>query len=240
MNSAPLNAPHTGKPVGSVAASSPGGNPKAPLPPRPAGRFGLTVLALLGGLTIGAGVAVLTLDRWQPLLVAKPIAAPEETETDYPDSLPSAVAKAAPAHDDHAGHAAHDDHGSGEAGHSEHDANMLALSGAARKNVGVKLMTLRLKPYERTITIPGLIVERPGRTRIDVPAPLAGVVTKIYRVVGEAIEPGEPLFDLRLRDDDLVSAQAEYLLTVEQLAVVDKELARLASVGTDVVARKQV
>jgi len=131
-------------------------------------------------------------------------------------------------------------------------ATSLTLSEQAKKNVGLKLMTVELSTYEPPITIPGTIVDRPGRTELEVSAPMTGIVTRIYPIRGEAVEPGQPaspgqgakpggaLFDLRLTHEDLVTTQREFLRTLEEVDVIEKEIARIEGViSSGVVAGKR-
>ncbi len=117
-----------------------------------------------------------------------------------------------------------DPHAHDEAGDS------ITLSEQARKNIGLSVMTIAPSDFDHTVTMPAVIVERPGRTQIKVSAPTSGVVTRIYPICGEAVAPGDKLFDLRLTHEDLVTLQGEFLQTVEQLAVIEKEVARLVEV----------
>jgi multidrug efflux pump subunit AcrA (membrane-fusion protein) len=78
--------------------------------------------------------------------------------------------------------------------------------------------------------MPAIVVERPGQSQIDVTAPLGGSVTKVNVIQGEAVLPGQPLFDLRLTHEELVKAQTEFLQAAEQLDVEQREIARLESV----------
>jgi membrane fusion protein, heavy metal efflux system len=115
--------------------------------------------------------------------------------------------------------------------HDEHDeANALHLSEEARKNVGMRLVSVEPRDFDRTIGVPAMVIERPGRTRIKVSAPMTGVVTRIYPIRGEAVAPGQRLFELRLTHEDLVAAQSEYLRTVEELDVMRREVARIEKV----------
>lgn len=131
-------------------------------------------------------------------------------------------------------------------------ATSLTLSEQAKKNVGLKLMTVELSTYEPPITIPGTIVDRPGRTELEVSAPMTGIVTRIYPIRGEAVEPGQPaspgqsakpggaLFDLRLTHEDLVTTQREFLRALKEVDVIEKEIARIEGViSSGVVAGKR-
>lgn len=128
-------------------------------------------------------------------------------------------------HDEAAGH--NHDH----AGHKEGDS--LELSNQARSNIGLKLSTIELKPFEKTITVPGIITERPGRTIIEVTAPMTGVVTQIAAVQGEAVESGDPLAEMRLTHEELVQAQGDLLRTAESLDVTNREIARVEGLTRD-------
>jgi multidrug efflux pump subunit AcrA (membrane-fusion protein) len=123
-------------------------------------------------------------------------------------------------------------HGHALAPHLGHDdATALALSPQARKNVGLKLVDVELRDFDRTITIPATIVERPGRSKITLSAPMTGVISRIYPIQGEAVVPGQPLFDLRLTHEDLVEKQSELLKDMEQLDVIKREVGRLQEIA---------
>ena len=125
------------------------------------------------------------------------------------------------AHHEHAGHA-----------HEGHDESAsIELSPQARKNIGLTVAKVKPSSFERSITVPGMVMERRGQTKLRIVAPLTGIVTRIYAIEGEALTPGQPLFDLRLTHEDLLQAQVEFLKIVEELDVVQKELARLEPVA---------
>jgi len=135
------------------------------------------------------------------------------------------------AHGSHDGARAHADDDHADDDHAGHDeATSLHLSQQAQKNVGLRLATIKRRDFDRTITVPAMVTERPGRTRLKVSAPMTGVVRRIYPIRGEAVTPGQPLFDLRLTHEDLVSTQSEFLRTVEELDVIKREVTRLEEV----------
>ncbi len=144
--------------------------------------------------------------------------------------------KQAPAdtHDDHDAHAGHN-----HAGHDE--STSLELSEQARRNVGLTAENVReiqLESFTRQISVPAIVVERPGRTRIKVVAPMTGVVTGVYAVDGEAIPQGSEMFKIRLTHEDLVQAQTAFLRTLGELDVENREIARLEKITQGVVAGK--
>ncbi|MEN6451395.1 MAG: efflux RND transporter periplasmic adaptor subunit [Thermoguttaceae bacterium] len=140
--------------------------------------------------------------------------------------------KDADADHDHEADADHD-HEHGEAGHKHDEAATVRLSPAAQKNIGLRLAKVELTSFERTMTVPGMVIERPGWSDIDVTSPMTGVVTRIYPIQGEAVRPGQPLFEVRLTHEDLLQAQTEFLKTVEELDVIGREVARLEKVTAE-------
>jgi len=56
---------------------------------------------------------------------------------------------------------------------------------------------------------------------------MTGVITKIAVVQGEAVHPGQLLFEMRLTHEELVQAQGDLLKTVEGLDVVQREIRRI-------------
>ena len=92
---------------------------------------------------------------------------------------------------------------------------------------GDAIRKFELTDYTRTVQIPGVVVERPGRSRVDVAAPLTGIVTSVNVTQGEAVAANRLLFTMRLTHEDLVQAQGRYLTLLGQLDVEQKEIARL-------------
>ncbi len=167
-----------------------------------------------------AGIAAgyVSLDQWLPQ-ARQFLAAAQQRVLESEDG-PDGSSDAHSEPDDHAG--------SGEG--SPAATTSLQLSEQAQKNVGLRLATVQLQDFARTINVPAMIRERVGQTEIKVSAPLTGIVTRIYVIQGEAVLPGQPLFDLRLTYEDLVDTQSGFLETLEQLDVIKREVARLEEV----------
>lgn len=129
------------------------------------------------------------------------------------------------------GHSDEDHHGHDHAGHEE--STSLELSPQARKNIGLtqgKVVPIKLQSFTRTLTIPAIVAERPGKTRVKVVAPMTGIVTNVNVIEGEAVQPGRELFKIRLTHEDLVQAQAAFLKTLGELDVENKEIARIKEI----------
>jgi len=117
--------------------------------------------------------------------------------------------------------------------HPHDEEAALKLSEQARANIGLRLAPVKLQTFQRTITVPGMIVERPGWSTVEVTAPMTGVVTRIFPLQGEAVMPGQKLFEVRLTHEDLLQKQTEFLRGVEELEVVGREVARLEKIAAD-------
>jgi hypothetical protein len=117
----------------------------------------------------------------------------------------------------------------------------IALSDQARRNIGLTddlLGRVELTTFRRAISLPAMVVERPGRTQIQVATPMTGVITHVHAVTGESVESGALLFQIRLTHEDLVKAQTEFLKTVGELDVERREVTRLtAAARTGAVAQ---
>jgi len=214
-----------------VHRPAPSGNP--PTAPR-RGRSLLIAAALLA---VAAAVAAgyLARDLWLPQarlwMASLGQSAGATAEEHDHDHAAAEQGQAAPASGGHV-HSAAD---------AEHDAESLYLSEAGQKNAGLELVTIELGGFDRVIRVPATVTERPGRTQIEVSAPMTGIVTRIHAIRGEAVSPGQPLFDLRLTHEDLVEAQGRLLETAEELDVIQREVRRLEQVtASGAIAGKQV
>ena len=124
-------------------------------------------------------------------------------------------------------------HDGAKSAHKHDEAAAVKLSQAAQENVGLQLAKVELRSFERTISIPAIIVERAGRSNIQVAAPMTGVITRVCLIQGETATPGQPLFELRLTHEEVVEAQTEFLRTTEELDVVGREISRLEKLAVD-------
>ncbi len=117
--------------------------------------------------------------------------------------------------------------------HVHSEVESVELSPQAMRNLGLgddTIQPVKLTTFRRSISVPGLVVGRPGRTQIQVATPMTGVVTHVHAVKGEAVEPGAMLFQIRLTHEEIVQAQTEFIRTLLELEVEKREIARLESV----------
>jgi len=213
------------------------------------GRLSSVVLMIGGILTLlMAGGAIVVVKQHNGIASAwnRLTGDGEHADHDHANLEHSDHDHSGPGHEDHGhgtdaheGHAhdeqAHDAHESGEHRSSASDEDQsLVLSKQALGNLGLTdefIQPIQVKTFERMISIPAIVVERPGRTRLEVATPMAGVVTHVHAVQGEAIAPGSLLFELRITAEELVTTQTEMLKTLGELDVEKKEIARIAEIS---------
>lgn len=109
----------------------------------------------------------------------------------------------------------------------------IELTPQSLKNLGLTseyLQPVKLSNFYRTISIPAMVIAKPGRTEIQVSSPMVGIVQHVHAVSGEAVEPGEILFNIRLTYEELVETQTQFLKNHADLAVEQREIARLEEV----------
>jgi membrane fusion protein, heavy metal efflux system len=110
----------------------------------------------------------------------------------------------------------HDDHD-----HGAPPPGKIVVSEQAQTNLGISAKKLVPQTYWRTIEVPGMVVDRPGHSDRGVLAPATAAVTKVFRVPGDTVRPGEPLFALKLLSESLHQTQTDLFKTVQ-----DTDLAR--------------
>ncbi len=116
--------------------------------------------------------------------------------------------------------------------HHHHQAeDRVTLSEQAAGNIGLTSAELKPRSFRRTLVIPGIVVDRPGLSDRGLPAPVAGIVTRIHTETGVAVRPGDLLFTLRVNSEYLQNTQAELFKTASEMALNRKQRDRLAQGG---------
>ena len=118
----------------------------------------------------------------------------------------------------------------------------IAFSPAAAKNIGIDDSTIvkaEVTDYAKSLTFPAVLTDRPGHTVIHVPSPVSGVITKIHQDVGVAVNPGDPLFDILLNQQEIIRGQTEYLTLLSQCEINKSEIERLSALGESLVPQKK-
>lgn len=118
-------------------------------------------------------------------------------------------------------------HADGHAHPHNDEVKGIVLSDTAKASLGLELGPIVLQDYWRNLPIPGEVVEEPGHCEQGVSTTAQGIVLRIHAFHGQTVRAGDPLFDLRLTSELLVSAQTGLLKSVQEIEIVQAELERI-------------
>jgi multidrug efflux pump subunit AcrA (membrane-fusion protein) len=109
---------------------------------------------------------------------------------------------------------------------------MLELGEKARKNLNLVVKAVRPTDYWRTLTIPGVVADRPGISDRGVTSPAVGVVAEIHAFPGDTVKPGQRLVTLRLFSEYLQATQTQLFKASQELKLVQEQIDRLNTVAS--------
>ena len=121
------------------------------------------------------------------------------------------------------------DHEEGDtdaADHEEED-DHLALTKQAFENLNLQLGVVTKADYWKARTIPGEVIEVPGKSELSVPVPVSGVVERVLVRQGQSVGEDERIAELRLTDEALTQSQSKLLSTLARQDIVREEISRL-------------
>jgi multidrug efflux pump subunit AcrA (membrane-fusion protein) len=101
----------------------------------------------------------------------------------------------------------------------------------AQANLGISTKPWKSGTYWKTISVPGMIVDRPGLSDRGVTAPVAGEIVGIAHVPGNSVRPGEALFSIRVLSESLHQSQTELFKATQEIALAKAQKKRLADSG---------
>ena len=104
---------------------------------------------------------------------------------------------------------------------------ILELGKQARKNLNLVVKPVRPTDYWRTITIPGVVADRPGISDQGVTSPAVGVVSEIHAYPGDTVRPGQRLVTLRLFSEYLQATQTQLFKASQETKLVQEQIDRL-------------
>jgi membrane fusion protein, heavy metal efflux system len=107
------------------------------------------------------------------------------------------------------------------------ETRLLKMSPQARKNLALVSKPARPQEYWKKVQIPGVIVDRPGRSDRGVTSPVVGVVTRIHAFPGDTVRPRDEMFTLQLTSEYLQSTQKELFTATREVRLVERQIERL-------------
>ncbi|WP_425395198.1 efflux RND transporter periplasmic adaptor subunit [Aeoliella sp.] len=103
----------------------------------------------------------------------------------------------------------------------------LPLSFEAVQNLGLQAEPVTLSDFVVVRRMPGEIIEAPGLSSQKIAAPVSGKIARLFAAPGMSIQPGDPLLELEIIDDELMQAQLQLLELQTKHEINSAELKRL-------------
>lgn len=110
---------------------------------------------------------------------------------------------------DHASHASHDSH-------DDHDDSLVRLTASQLKEFGIEIASAKAGSLAIELKLPGEVVLNPDRV-VHVAPRVPGVVSKVFKSVGDTVKQGDVLAVLDSRE--LARLKAEYLAATKRLEI---------------------
>jgi cobalt-zinc-cadmium efflux system membrane fusion protein len=101
------------------------------------------------------------------------------------------------------------------------------LSDQAIANLRLEARQVQPTTYWKTIQVPGMVVDRPGRSDRSVVSPITGVVARINHFPGDTVRPGDVLFTMRLLSESLHLTQSNLFKSTQDIKLAQDRRERL-------------
>ena len=101
----------------------------------------------------------------------------------------------------------------------------------AQKNLALSAKPLRAEVFWKTVTIQGMVVDRPGFSDREIVSPVVGNIREMFHVPGDMVGPGDKLFTLTLASDSIQQTQANLFKTSQDIPLAQANRDRLVSAG---------
>jgi biotin carboxyl carrier protein len=118
--------------------------------------------------------------------------------------------------------------------------NKIIVGDQAQQNLELSAKPLRAETFWKTITVQGMVVDRPGVSDRQIVAPSAGIVNQILHIPGDMVHPGEALFKLKLSSESLHKTQTDLFKAAQEIELTEAKLKRLVAVRDGVAGTKIV
>lgn len=115
---------------------------------------------------------------------------------------------------------------------SDESKSKIILTDQAIDNLNLSAKSIRPQRYWKSIQVPGMVVDQPGRSDLGVITPITGVITQINFFPGETVHPGQELFTIRLLSELLHVTQSELFKSTQDIALAQAARERLADAGS--------
>lgn len=110
-------------------------------------------------------------------------------------------------------------------------ADRVFLSEQAQANLALAAQPLKAESFWKSLSVPGIIIDRPGISDRNVVTPVNSVIAAIHHVPGDSVQAGTPLFTLRILSEALSATQTELFKATQEMQLARTQRLRMASAG---------
>lgn len=103
----------------------------------------------------------------------------------------------------------------------------IALTDQAIANLRLTAKQAKPDTYWKKIQVPGMVIDRPGRSDLGIISPVTGVVSQINFFPGDTVQSGDVLVTIRLLSETLHQNQSDLSKAVKELEVAQATVKRL-------------
>lgn len=103
----------------------------------------------------------------------------------------------------------------------------IVLSDQAIANLNLRVKSALPETYWKTLQVPGMIVDRPGRSDRGVISPVDGVVEKMNYFPGDTVRPGDVLYVIRILSESLQQTQTSLFKDTHDILLAEAKKKRL-------------
>ena len=157
----------------------------------------------IGSVAILIATGYFTRDNWLPLL--------EQNKTARSDNVSTASTKASDK--------------------KNAASEQIILSDQAIANLGLQVKSIQPETYWKTLQVPGMVVDRPGRSDRGIVSPVDGVVDKMNYFPGDTVHPGDVLYTIRILSESLQQTQSKLFKDTQDIKLAEAKKKRLESSG---------
>jgi cobalt-zinc-cadmium efflux system membrane fusion protein len=108
------------------------------------------------------------------------------------------------------------------------------LSEQAQKNLRLTSKPLVATNHWKTLSVPGMVIDRPGHSDRGITTPVTAAITRIHHVAGEIVKPGDVLFTLKLLSEPLQLTQQDLFKSTLDLQFAQTQKKQFALAGDDI------
>ncbi|WP_166822518.1 efflux RND transporter periplasmic adaptor subunit [Thalassoroseus pseudoceratinae] len=105
----------------------------------------------------------------------------------------------------------------------------IVLSDQAIDNLGLTAKSVKPQTYWKSIQVPGMVIDRPGRSDLGVVSPVDGVVSQINNFPGDTVQAGDVLYTIRLLSETLHRTQSDLFKATQDIELAEATRKRLKS-----------